>query len=197
MTEQPSESAFGAATRIVAADDGTNYDNVAVTLHWLTALLVLVQFALAVTWDDFSKPTQDRMQSLHISFGILLTGVIITRIVWRWVPGHQVPSLEVGGVRLASKGVHYLLYLLLVAQAASGFLFRWAQGHSLPFFSLFAIPSPFAALDRASRHELHGLHEKIGWSIVILAFAHALAALHHHYVLKDRVLRRMLPASDR
>jgi cytochrome b561 len=37
------------------------------------------------------------------------------------------------------------------------------------------------------------VHEYIGWAIVILAFAHALAALYHHYVLKDRVLRRMLP----
>ena len=54
------EPAFDTATRIAAGDDGTNYDNVAITLHWTTALLVIVQFALAKTWDWFAKPTQER-----------------------------------------------------------------------------------------------------------------------------------------
>jgi len=36
-------------------------------------------------------------------------------------------------------------------------------------------------------------HEKIGWAIIIVALGHAAAALYHHFVLKDRVLRRMLP----
>ena len=189
------ESSFDTATRIVAADDGTNYDNVAVALHWLTALLVVIQFVSAITWDYFSHATSETMQSVHVSLGVLLTAVILVRIVWRWMPGHQISSLEVGWVRLASKGVHYLLYLLLVAQAALGFGFRWAQGHPVSFFGLFAIPGPYGALDKASRHTLHFLHEKIGWVIVIVAFGHALAALYHHYALKDRVLRRMLPAA--
>lgn len=192
MTEQPRETAFGAATRIVAADDGTNYDNVAITLHWLTAILVVIQFALAMIWDAFPKPTQEAMQSVHVSLGVLLTAVILTRIVWRLIPGHQVPSLDVGWLRLASKGVHYLLYLLLVAQATTGFLLRWSQGHPVSFFGLFGIPSPWA-FDRGERQQIHGLHDKIGWAIVIIAFAHALAALYHHYGLKDRVLMRMLP----
>jgi cytochrome b561 len=195
MTEQPRESAFGSATGVVVADDGTNYDNVAITLHWMTALLVVVQFALAVTWDDFPKATQETMQGLHVSLGVLLTAVILVRIAWRLAPGHQMTSLETGWLRLASKGVHYLLYLLLIAQACTGFLLRWSQGHPVSFFGLFAIPSPLGVADKGSRHQIHGLHEKIGWAIVIIAFAHALAALYHHYVLKDRVLMRMLPGS--
>ena len=189
------ESSFDTATRIVAADDGTNYDNVAVALHWLTALIVVTQFVSAITWDYFSHATRETMQSVHVSLGVLLTAVILVRIIWRWMPGHQISSLEVGWLRLASKGVHYLLYLLLVVQAALGFGFRWAQGHPVSFFGLFAIPGPYGALDKASRHTLHFLHEKIGWVIVIVAFGHALAALYHHYALKDRVLQRMLPAA--
>jgi cytochrome b561 len=193
MTEQPRESEFGAATRIVAADDGTNYDNVAITLHWVTAMLVVIQFALAMVWDEFPKPTQEAMQSVHVSLGVLMTAVILMRIVWRLIPGHQVSSLDLGWLRLASKGVHYVLYLLLIAQATTGFLFRWSQGHPVSFFGLFGIPSPFPVFDKGARHQLHGLHDKIGWAIVIIAFAHALAALYHHYGLKDRVLTRMLP----
>jgi cytochrome b561 len=120
--------------------------------------------------------------------------VILTRIVWRWLPGHQLSSLQAGWVKLASKAVHYLLYLLLLAQAGLGFAFRWAQGHPVSFFGLFGIPGPFGELARPERRQLHELHEWGGWAIVIIALLHALAALYHHYVLKDRVLKRMLPA---
>ena len=187
------DSAFDTASRIAAGDDGTNYDHVAVALHWTTALLVVVQFSMAISWDWFARPTRHAMESVHVSLGLLLTAVIVARIVWRLIPGHQRSSINAGWVKLAAKSVHYLLYLLLVVQAALGFTFRWAQGEPLGFFGLFAIPAPYGALDKATRHTLHDLHEKGGWAIVILAFGHALAALYHHYVLKDRVLKRMLP----
>jgi cytochrome b561 len=185
--------AFDVATRIAAGDDGTNYDKVAIMLHWLTALLVVTQFALAETWDYFAKPTRESLQSLHVSLGALLTLVIVVRIVWRLIPGHQRPSIVSGWVRLSSKAVHYLLYVLLVIQAGLGFAFRWAQGHPASFFGLFAIPGPFGAVDRPTRHIIHDLHEKVGWSIIILAAGHAFAALYHHYKLHDRVLGRMFP----
>jgi cytochrome b561 len=185
--------AFDTATRIAAGDDGTNYDDVAVALHWLTALLVIAQFGFAVTWDYFPRATRETMEATHISLGVLLTAVVLARIVWRLIPSHQRPAIVSGWVKLASKGVHYLLYSLLMAQAALGFAFRWAQGHPVSFFGLFAIPGPYGALDKATRHTLHSLHEYGGWAIVILAFGHALAALYHHYGLHDRVLGRMLP----
>jgi cytochrome b561 len=181
------------ATRILAGDDKTNYDNVAITLHWLTALLVIIQFGLAVTWDDFPRDTRETLQSLHVSLGVLLTTVVVARIVWRLMPGHQRPAIVDGWVKLASKGVHYLLYVLLVVQAGLGFTWRWAQGHDVGFFGLFRIPGPYGALARPTRHLLSEFHEKIGWAIVIIAFGHALAALYHHYRLHDRVLGRMFP----
>ena len=185
--------AFDTATRIAAGDDGTNYDNVAITLHWLTALLVVVLFALAVTWDWFPRETRHSMEDIHVSLGLLLTAVIVTRIAWRWMPGHQRPSIVSGWVKTWSKAVHYVLYLLLVAQAVLGFGWRWAQGHAVEFFGLFGIPGPYGELTRPTRRIFHDLHEFIGWAIVIIAAAHALAALYHHYALKDRVLGRMLP----
>jgi cytochrome b561 len=188
-------TSFDTATRIVAADDGTDYDNVAVALHWITAALVVVQFVSAITWDYFPKATRQTMESLHVSLGVLLTAVIIARVVWRLLPGRQVSSLEIGWVKIASKAVHYLLYALLAAQAVSGFVFRWAQGHPVDFFGLFGIPGPFGEIARPQRRLIHEVHEYVGWAIVVIAFAHALAALYHHYVLKDRVLNRMLPKS--
>ena len=118
--------------------------------------------------------------------------VVVARVTWRFIPGHQVSSLEVGWMRLASKTTHYLLYILLVAEAVLGFAFRWGAGRPMAFFGT-GIPPMIGEMDRAFRRELREFHEWIGWAIIILAALHALAALYHHYVLKDRVLSRMLP----
>ena len=185
-------TAFDTATRIVAADDGTDYDKVAIALHWATAFLVFANFALAETWDWFPRRFHSLMEGTHMSFGVLLTAAIAARLAWRLVPGHQVASPELGWVRIASKATHYLLYALLIAEAGLGFVFRWGAGAPMAFFGT-AIPPLTGEISKPLRHELREFHEWIGWAIVIIAVGHALAALYHHYVLKDRVLRRMLP----
>ena len=191
------QTSFDTATRVAAGDDGTTYDGVAIAFHWATALLVLANFTLAQTWDWFAKPTRELMENTHMSFGVLLAAIIAARLVWRWLPGHQMSSLETGWVRTASKAVHYVLYLLLVAEAALGFTFRWGAGRPMAFFGTSGILPLIGEIGRPLRHELREIHEWIGWAIVILAAGHALAALYHHYVLKDRVLERMLPIARR
>jgi len=186
------EGAFGVATRIAAGDDGTDYDPVAIAFHWATALLVLTQFLLSQTWGLFGRPTHHLMVVAHMSFGIILTMVIVARIGWRLIPGHQVPAIVFGWVGVASKLVHYILYGLLAAEAVLGFVLRWAGGEAMSFFGLL-IASPMAQVSRAAHHQIGELHEKLGWAIVLLALGHAAAALYHHYALRDRVLLRMLP----
>ena len=186
-------TSFDTATRIAAGDDGTSYDGVAIALHWATAALVVVNFLLAVTWDWFAKPVRELMEDTHMSLGVLLTLVIVARLVWRWMPGHEVESIERGWVKLASAGMHYLLYALLIAEAVLGFTFRWGAGRPMAFFGT-GIPPLIGEIARPLRRELREIHEWIGWTIIVLAALHAAAALYHHYVLKDRVLKRMLPA---
>lgn len=188
------QNAFDVATRIAAGEDGKNYDGVAVALHWATALLVIIQFTLGQTWDWFPRPTKHLMVATHMSFGILLTFVIIARLLWRFVFRHHVRSLESGFVRIASTTVHYVLYALLATEAVLGFLSRWEGNEAMSFFGL-QIPPPFIGSGQKVAHQLQDIHNWVGWTIIILALGHAFAALYHHYVLKDRVLQRMLPAA--
>jgi cytochrome b561 len=191
MSKQ-TEAPIGTATRALAGDDGTTYDRVAIALHWTTAVLVLVQFLLSQMWGLFGRPAHHLMVAAHMSLGIVLTCVIIGRIAWRLMPGHQIPAIVSGGVALASKAVHYLLYTLLVAEAVLGFVVRWAEGKAMNFFGLLISP-PFAAWSTGAHHQIEEWHEKIGWAIILIAVGHAGAALYHHYFLRDRVLLRMLP----
>ena len=63
---------FEIATRIVAGDDGTNYDALAICLHWAVAFLVLVQFISAIPWDYIRRERREALQCLHVSPGVLL-----------------------------------------------------------------------------------------------------------------------------
>lgn len=142
------ESGVNVATRIAAGDDRTHYDGVARTLHWLTAVLVLVQFGLAESWGFAARPTREVMIDLHMSSGILLTAVVIARIWWRLMPGHQVRPADSGWVELASKAAHYALYGLLAVEVVLGYLYRWSGGEAMSFFGLL-IPPPFCAVLKA------------------------------------------------
>ena len=185
------ETAFDTVTRIAAGDDKTRYDNVSIALHWTTAALVLIQFVLAQTWGWFGRPTHHSMVVLHMSFGVVLTVVVVGRLIWRLVPGHALEPLALGWMETASRAVHWLLYALLFAEIVLGFITRWAEA-PMAFFGL-EIPSPFASYSKPTHHQAKELHDKVAWAIVIVAVLHALAALYHHYQLRDRVLVRMAP----
>jgi cytochrome b561 len=185
-------AAVDAATRVAAGDDRTSYDGFAIALHWITVILVLLEFFLAETWTGYPRPTRHLMVVAHMSFGIVLSVVVFVRVIWRLIPGHQVAPAVSGAVELASKAVHYLLYAMLVAQAVLGFVLRWGGKEAMSFFGL-QIPPLIPPLS----HSAHGLvgdaHHWNGWAIIVVAGGHAAAALYHHYVVHDRVLTRMAP----
>ena len=183
------------ATRTAAAQSTRQtYDSATIVLHWLTAILVVSLFASAETWGFLPRGTELRgeLQTLHISLGILLAATIIMRVIWRLAQGRRLPPATTGFQAIAAKTVHVALYVLLCMQVALGFLFRWVQNEPFTFFGLFTIPH--VALVPGLRSTFGWLHNNVAWAIIIIAGFHALAALLHHYVLKDRVLTRMLPA---
>ncbi|KAK43716.1 cytochrome B561 [Caballeronia jiangsuensis] len=184
------------ATRIATGEDRTTYDNVSIVLHWLTVVLVLMQFGLAQIWEFAPKPTRHLMIVAHMSFGILLTTVLIVRIGWRLSPGHESPPALTGWNERAAKAIHFLLYGLLVSEAVLGFVLRWSGNESMSFFGLQLAP-PFAPLSKPAHHNIGEAHELVGWAIIVLAAFHAIAALFHHFVIRDAVLIRMLPRLKR
>ncbi|MGO9818164.1 MAG: cytochrome b [Acidocella sp.] len=168
------------------------YDSLSILLHWATAALVLLLFALAEFWDFFPRPTHHLMVVLHMSFGLILTAIFALRIFWRAKPGHVRFPAEPGLAGRAAIGVHHLLYTLLAAEIPLGFLTRWMDNHPLSFFGLL-IPSPLGTVPKPLGKLVDQIHDITAWTIIVLAGVHALAALCHHYLLKDGVLRRMLP----
>lgn len=171
----------------------TRYDNVQVTLHWLTVLIVLYQFGSSLLWEQFARPTRHDLIALHMSFGVLLGLIVAARIVWRFIPGHRVAPAVGGWQETASVVVHYGLYALLIAQFVLGFVLRYSEARPMSFFFL-DIPSPVSErAPRAVHHQIGEVHEWVGYVIVALAAGHAAMALYHRFIVRDGVLQRMLP----
>jgi len=184
---------------MTTADDSAflkTYDRVTVAFHWLTAALVAFLLGTAWLWRYTPRDWHlHRLEGLHASFGIIFAAVIVARLLWRAIAGRRLPAANSGAMGFVARIVHWLLYGLLATQAALGIALSWLSDEGeLSFFGLFDIPNPLAP-DRASGHMVGELHDLIAWAIAILVVGHAGAALFHHYVLKDRLLRRMSPVT--
>jgi cytochrome b561 len=199
MAMPDSKEGLGASA---IGDEGmalTSYTPMQKFLHWALFALVIFLYALTFGEDLFARgdPAVDAIWRLHISFGLLLAALVFWRAVLRAVTG--APSLPAEMTRLesaAAKAGHLLLYLLLIAIPVLGILLTWYRGQELSFFGLFTIPSPVAP-DRATARSIRELHSLCANGILIVAGLHALAALWHHFIRRDNVLLRMLPARNR
>ncbi|RWR02149.1 cytochrome B561 [[Pantoea] beijingensis] len=171
------------------------YDPLTITLHWFTAFIVIFLFVSYQVWSFLPRgtPVRHLLQSLHVSAGIVLALLIVGRLIWRLTKGRRLPAASTSRkMHIVAKATHGLLYLLILAQVALGFLLRWAQEEPLSFFDLFTIPD-LLQFTLLTRRMLATLHFDNAWIIIILAGGHAVAALAHHYLLRDGTLRRMIP----
>lgn len=165
------------------------YDRRTIVLHWLTAALVVGLWGVAQIIDFFPTALHVYPRSVHILFGVVLVVVYLVRLSWRFGAGRRLPPAEQGVMGKAATGVHHLLYLLLAATLVLGLYNEAIRADSI--FNLFRLPS-VAPDDAALRRLINGWHGTAANALLIVAGLHAFAALFHHYVLKDGVLRRML-----
>ena len=171
----------------------SRFDNTSIWLHWITAALVLAQFTTALSLDHVEPSQVEFVLAVHRSTGLLLWGLTILRLVWRLTfmkvppadPAH--PRVQ----RMAARANEYALYLLLLAQPATGLADSLFHAHP---FSVFGLSVPvLVAKSKAIYKVAHSLHEAGGWLFAGLIGLHTAAALFHRLVLRDGVLQAMLP----
>jgi cytochrome b561 len=175
------------------------YGWIAILLHWLIAALFIGQFALGLAMMRISSQRAAfELIQWHKSFGFLLLGLVLIRIGWRLgsvrpaLPGTVAP-LE----RRIAPVVHALLYGAQLAVPVSGWALVSVSMLEVPSvpFDLFVMSNlPLAASDSAE--EFWSIaHEWLAWMGMALATLHFLAALRHHFLLRDHVLARMIGPS--
>ncbi len=181
----------------MAATARTRYDIVAMSLHWLIAALLIFMLFFG---EGLMKEKGGGVlgPSLHISIGSTILVLTVFRLVWRLAnPPPAYPARLAPWEQMASKATQLLFYLLLIGIPLTGWLatpkFLSHEGAmtGITVFGTLPLPAaPSLGLPMKSFHELMS-----NLTIALLAL-HVLAALKHHFINRDDVLRRMLPVKD-
>ncbi|WP_082113937.1 cytochrome b [Kiloniella litopenaei] len=180
-----------------------NYGGIARLFHWVIAVAVTGLFGLGLYMVELSyyEPAYKTYPALHKSIGILVAILMVLRLIWRLINITPQPlsiaprsSREANKQKLehaAASLVHFLLYALPFALFLSGYLISTADGRPIFVFDAIRVPAIFPP--SKGLEDTAGLvHEIIAWSLAGFVVLHALAALKHHFINKDRTLLRML-----
>jgi cytochrome b561 len=176
-----------------AEDD--RFDRTSVVLHWVTVLLITVQFVSVWMREAISHQSNlaALLLSLHRATGLVTWAVVVARLIWRryfaYVPPFptNMPIVQ----QLVAKANEHSLYILLLAVPATGLARALLRGRPLDLliWQVPALMNPHPALQSMFAEA----HEAAATVLIILIGLHVSAALFHHAILRDDVLQRMTP----
>jgi cytochrome b561 len=178
------------------ASTTSGYTGTAKTLHWLIVALLIAQFIFAWTMPHIGRDTPvTTLISLHFTFGIVILAVAVIRLAWRAT--HAEPPPEAGLPLWQNRSgqiVHWLLYALLFVVPLLGWMDASRRGMPVVLAG-FELPKLLAtrAPGWGWTGDVHGL--LANYLMLALVGLHVAAALYHHFVQRDGVLRRMMPGS--
>lgn len=170
--------------------------------HWVTVAFLVLLYPIGFYMDyrgndlNIWDATTDNLYSVHKLLGfVLLLFIVLPRFVFRVLAGAPAdePGLE-WWQKVASHATHWALYALLIAVPLGGWIGVQLFG-ARDVFGLFKLPG-FLAENQDAAARVFGLHKLGALLMLALVAAHVGAALFHHFVRKDGVLRRMLPKRD-
>lgn len=171
-----------------------NYGIISKALHWLIAVTVIgmVVLGLWMVELDYYHRWYRSAPDLHRSIGVLAMITMLLRGLWLLLAGKPKPlPTHRRWERSAATLSHFAMYLIVFAMGVTGYLVSTADGRAVEVFDWFAIPSSGEWLQ--NQEDVAGLaHAWLAYALLIVVGLHLVAACKHHWIDKDRTLRRMI-----
>jgi cytochrome b561 len=170
------------------------YGGMSQALHWVTAILVVYAFTNGLGGSEARvyTPSRDFQRQLHETLGMWVLGLVVIRVAWRMFETRPDPPQTARWMKAAKTVVESTLYVLLFAVPLTAIAGAWLEGHPLKLLAGLTIP-PLTMASHSAGVTLSNLHTWLGDAIIWVGVFHALAALYHHFILKDAALLSMLP----
>jgi cytochrome b561 len=170
------------------------YGAVAKVFHWLTLLLLIGSFTIAYSMIGLRiSPRKLELYSYHKWVGVTVFLIVILRLAWRLRnPAPPLPASTSPLQRRLAGLSHFMLYTILIVMPLTGWVMSSARNLPLVYLGLIEVPSPFG-VNEALGNVLRTVHYILSLSLLFFVSVHVLAALQHHFILRDDILRRMLP----
>ncbi|MEM9048278.1 MAG: cytochrome b [Pseudomonadota bacterium] len=167
-------------------------------IHWSMAILIIGLTGLGLYMDTQNLDHYQLIQD-HKSWGFLVFVLAVLRLAWRAV-NPAAPALATDTPpwqALVVKATHIALYGLILAVPVTGWLMVSASplqdlGVRNMVFGLFEMPDPYPTGDSGLTETFTALHALAWLALMGVLALHVVGALYHHFVLRDRVLARMV-----
>ena len=175
----------------------SQYTATAKSLHWLMALLLIGLLVLGFYMAGLPlSPDKLRLYSWHKWAGVTVFVLLGFRLLWRVT--HRPPALPASmsaPMQLAAHAGHFVLYALMIAIPLSGWLMSSAKGIQTVYFGVLPIPD-LLEKNKELGNLLQTVHMGLNLLFVAVIAGHIGAALKHHFIDRDDILKRMLPAHN-
>lgn len=158
--------------------------------HWIMALYIIVMLSIGfymVSLGD--KALRGQLTGMHKSFGFIFLVLLVLRFIWR--ESNTIPTIPPSSFHAISKLSGPVLYLSMLVIPLSGALMSQAAGYPISVFGLFTLPTILSKNPELAKIFAE-VHEISAFVLIGLIVIHTLAAFYHYYVMKDRVLIRMV-----
>jgi len=164
------------------------YSSVAITIHWLTAILIVVLLGTGFNAaDSADAATKVQFLRVHIPVATVVFLLTVFRVFW-WVARDKKPNSVPGLPRwqeFLASNVHFLLYLIIFVMVGSGIGMMVLSGAGPAVFGGEGTLPDFR--DYTPRAP-HGIGANL---LVLLLIAHIAAALYHQFIRRDGLISRM------
>ncbi|WP_353475131.1 cytochrome b/b6 domain-containing protein [Salipiger sp. H15] len=181
------------------ANTKTAYGAVTRSLHWLTALGILIMIPLGwiahvAPWaTEAELATKAQLFSVHKTIGVTLFFLALVRILWALTQVKPAPlHPERRAENLAAETVHWLLYSTLVIVPLSGWVEHAATEGFAPILWPFGQDLPFVPNSDRVAETAASVHFLSQWLLVASLALHVAGALKHAVIDRDGTLARML-----
>jgi cytochrome b561 len=170
------------------------FTRTAIGLHWTVALSILAAWMLGLYMVELPlSPQKLKLVAWHKWLGVTIFLLMTFRVLWRLThPAPPVPGSMPQWQRDAGAASHLLLYILMLTIPLSGWLFSSASGVPVVYLGLVQLPD-WVGRNRPLADLLRQIHVILNCALFVIVCAHVAAALRHHFVQRDDVLRRMVP----
>lgn len=186
--------------------DAPRYTSPAIALHWVIAILIILNVILGFGSNNNWFPADDvrPIINFHKSTGLLVLVLVVIRLAWRAT--HIPPPLPAGYKPwevTVSHIAHVLLYVVALGLPLTGWAHdsAWTMAAHFPFkwYGLFTWPHMgfFAHMPDSAKNYWHSLlgtaHTWFSYALYVLLVGHIGGALKHQLIDKEAEFQRMLP----
>lgn len=166
----------------------TKYSKRMVIIHWLTLVLLIAALVLGGAAHDARHEGSATVMGylLHAAAGGAILLLTLARLLFRRKDGVP-PTLGETPMDKVAKGIHYLLYIVLVLLPVSGMaqIATSDIGKALLSGDMSLLPEKMEGV------VAHNMHEALVSVLLVLVAVHLLGALKHQFIMKDGLIDRM------